>query len=75
MSPHIDESVRLTHDLPQCWLHRGDCGTVKSTWFSPNVAYEVEFPHPDKTMATRVVLLPDEIEPTDPQPAQSPGPH
>ena len=41
--PHIDDFVRLTQDIPELSLNRGAVGVVRSTWFAPTVAYEVEF--------------------------------
>jgi len=43
--PHVDDFVRLTRDIPELSLHRGEIGVVRSTWFAPTLAYEVEF-HP-----------------------------
>ena len=37
--PHIDDYVRLTTDIPELCLHRGDLGVVRSTWFAPTTAY------------------------------------
>ena len=42
-SPHIDDFVRLTKDIPELALSRGEIGVVRSTWFAPSSAYEVEF--------------------------------
>jgi hypothetical protein len=36
------EHVRLTQDLPELGLYRGDVGLVCSTWFDPDTAFEVE---------------------------------
>ena len=41
--PSVDDQVRLTQDIPELWLTKGECGVVRSTWFAPSVAYEVEF--------------------------------
>jgi hypothetical protein len=41
--PHVDDLVRLVHDVPDLELHRGQIGVVRSTWFAPSMAYEVEF--------------------------------
>jgi hypothetical protein len=41
-----DERVKLTQDLPELGLYRGDVGVVCSKWFRPSTAFEVEFqPH------------------------------
>ncbi|MGH7180308.1 MAG: DUF4926 domain-containing protein [Tepidisphaeraceae bacterium] len=61
-SPHVDDFVRLTHDVPELSLHRGDVGVVRSTWFAPSIAYEVEF-HPiglDHT--TRALLMAEQVQ-------------
>lgn len=42
-SPHIDDVVCLNQDIPELELFRGQKGIVRSTWFAPTVAYEVEF--------------------------------
>jgi hypothetical protein len=41
--PHVDDFVRLNQDIPELELERGQLGVVRSTWFAPTVAYEVEF--------------------------------
>jgi hypothetical protein len=41
--PHVDDFVRLTCDIPDLSLHRGQIGVVCSTWCEPLTAYEVEF--------------------------------
>jgi hypothetical protein len=41
--PHVDDFVRLNQDIPELELQRGQVGVVRSTWFAPTVAYEVEF--------------------------------
>jgi len=41
--PHVDDFVRLNQDIPELELERGQRGIVRSTWFAPTVAYEVEF--------------------------------
>lgn len=61
--PRISQQVRLTHDLPDQWLQRGEQGIVKSRWFAPTIAFEVEFAKPGERYRTRVVLVPEQIEP------------
>jgi len=39
----IDDVVRLNQDIPELSLSRGQVGVIRSTWFAPSVAYEVEF--------------------------------
>jgi hypothetical protein len=41
--PHVDDFVLLNQDIPELELSRGQRGVVRSTWFAPTVAYEVEF--------------------------------
>lgn len=40
---HVDRHVQLAQDIPELGLHRGDAGLVCSTWFSPDLTYQVEF--------------------------------
>jgi len=42
----VNTVVRLRHDVPAFWLHRGDLGVVRSIRLSPADCYEVEFEHP-----------------------------
>ena len=41
--PQVDDVVRLTQDIPELSLNCGEVGVVRSTWFAPATAYEVEF--------------------------------
>lgn len=61
--PSVNDQVRLAHDLPEQWLHRGERGTVESMWFLPAVTLEVEFRKPGEMHGTRVVLSLEQIEP------------
>ena len=49
--------VRLTEDIPELELCRGDVGVVVSSWFFPNTAYEVEFEVKAQRERLRVLLL------------------
>lgn len=40
---HVGDFVRLIVNIPELCLHRGDVGIVRSIWFSPATAYEVDF--------------------------------
>jgi Domain of unknown function (DUF4926) len=60
--PHIDDFVRLRNDIPELCLHRGDVGVVRSTWFAPTVAYEVEFHPIGVDNETRALLLAEQVE-------------
>jgi hypothetical protein len=56
-SPHVDDFVRLNQDIPELSLQRGQLGVVRSTWFSPTTAYEVEFDQSADHHGTRALLL------------------
>ena len=60
--PHVDDRVRLTQDIPELSLIRGDLGVVRSTWFAPSVAYEVEFHSSGADFETRALLLAEQVE-------------
>ena len=60
-NPHIDDFVRLTTDIPELALHRGDIGVVRSTWFAPTTAYEVEFHPVGLDSQTRALLLAEQV--------------
>jgi hypothetical protein len=53
--PHVDDFVLLNQDIPELELHRGERGVIRSTWFAPTVAYEVEFDRPGDSK--RALLL------------------
>jgi hypothetical protein len=59
--PHVDDFVRLEQDIPELALHRGDVGVVRSTWFAPSIAFEVEFHQIGHDYQTRALLLPDQL--------------
>jgi hypothetical protein len=60
--PHVDDFVRLVKDIPELALNRGEVGVVRSTWFAPATAYEVEFHLPGLDHATRALLLAEQVE-------------
>jgi len=60
--PLIDDQVRLTRDIPELELTRGEVGVVRSTWFAPAIAYEVEFHHIGDDYQTRALLLAEQLE-------------
>ena len=60
--PHVDDFVRLTRDIPELSLHRGEVGVVRSTWFAPATAYEVEFHPPGLSHERRALLLAECLE-------------
>ncbi|HEX8521076.1 MAG TPA: DUF4926 domain-containing protein [Tepidisphaeraceae bacterium] len=60
--PHVDDFVRLTRDIPELSLHRGEIGVVRSTWFAPALAYEVEFHPVGLDHQTRALVLAEQLE-------------
>ena len=64
-SPHVDDFVRLRQDIPELLLNRGQIGVVRSTWFAPTVAYEVEFHPIGLDHQTRALLLAEQVEVED----------
>jgi len=60
--PHVDDYVRLTQDIPELSLSRGEVGVVRSTWFAPSVAYEVEFHKIGHDYQTRALLLEGQVQ-------------
>lgn len=59
--PQVDDRVRLTQDLPELSLTRGAIGVVRSTWFAPTIAYEVEFQPTGLDFQTRALLLASQV--------------
>ena len=68
--PIIDDQVRLIQDIPELWLTKGERGVVRSTWFAPSVAYEVEF-QIGRDCLTRVLVRPEQLE-VEEEPAREP---
>ena len=60
--PHIDDVVRLNQDIPELSLARGQVGVIRSTWFAPTVAYEVEFHKIGHDYQTRALLLAEQVQ-------------
>jgi hypothetical protein len=58
---HINDFVRLTQDVPQLALNKGEVGVVRSKWFAPSVAYEVEFHQIGHDYQTRCLLTPEQL--------------
>jgi hypothetical protein len=65
--PHVDDFVRLTRDIPELSLNRGEVGVVRSTWFAPATAYEVEFHPSGLTHERRALLLAECLEIDEPR--------
>jgi hypothetical protein len=60
--PHIDDLVRLTQDIPELELSRGELGIVRSTWCSPYLAFEVEFNPPGQGLQTRCLVAAEQVQ-------------
>jgi hypothetical protein len=63
--PIIDDVVRLMQDIPELSLIRGEIGVVRSTWFAPSVAYEVEFRNSVRGYQTRALLREEQVQVED----------
>lgn len=63
--PSVNDHVRLTQDIPELELSRGDIGIVRSTWFAPHMAYEVEFNAIGLSSETRALLLEEQLQVQD----------
>lgn len=63
--PHIDDFVRLMADIPELALTRGEVGIVRSTWFAPSTAYEVEFRPKGESHETRALLRAEQVQVED----------
>ena len=59
-----NETVRLVRELPELKLDAGTVGVVRSAWFYPTTAYEVEFPCRGQVRGNRLLLLEGEVAPT-----------
>jgi hypothetical protein len=55
-----NDVVRLAGDLPEVELSAGERGIVRSAWYYPNVAFEVEF---GRNEGMKLLLLPDQLLP------------
>ena len=60
--PNVDDYVRLTQDIPELSLNRGTIGVVRSTWFAPSTAYEVEFRQIGNDYQCRALLQAEQVE-------------
>jgi hypothetical protein len=49
-------------DIPELALNRGEVGIVRSTWFAPSVAYEVEFHQKGQSHQTRALLMAEQVQ-------------
>jgi hypothetical protein len=61
--PTIDDLVWLVKDIPELGLKKGEGGIVRSIWFAPEIAYEVEFhSYGERIHRVRALLLAEQIE-------------
>lgn len=60
-----NDSVRLVRGLPELCLPAGAIGVVRSAWFYPNTAYEVEFAGHGRNGGTRLLLLEGDVAPVE----------
>ena len=60
--PKVDDHVRLTQDIPNLWLHRGETGIICSRWSVPMPAFEVEFHTTDPHDVVRALVLREQLE-------------
>ena len=63
--PQVDDFVRLVQNVPHLALNRGEVGVVRSIWFAPAAAYEVEFHQIGHDYQTRALLRADQVEVAD----------
>ena len=47
---------------PEGLMHRGQVGVVRSTWFAPSMAYEVEFDAENGSQQVRCLLDDAQVE-------------
>ena len=60
--PEVDDIVRLIKDIPELGLARNEVGVVRSTWFAPHMAYEVEFRPRGQCFRTRALLMAEQVQ-------------
>ena len=60
--PQENDVIRVTRDIPDLALRRGDMGIVRSRWLAPALAYEIEFHFFGSDLAGRGLLMPEQIE-------------
>lgn len=61
-TPVVDDVVRLTQDIPELFLCRGEVGVVRSTLFSPMTALDVEFSSIGSDQQTRALVTAEQVE-------------
>lgn len=68
VSPHVNAAVRLTVDVPESRLHRGDEGVVVGVWLSPgDLLFQVEFPRSADDPVGPVLLRVEQLEVVGPR--------
>ena len=60
-TPHVDDWVQLTQDIPELSLAKGEVGLVRSTWCAPHLAFEVEFRPVGQHFQTRCLLAATQV--------------
>jgi len=58
----IDDVVRLTRDIPERELTRGETGVIRSLWFAPEITFEVEFHPVGHEFDTRCLVRREQVE-------------
>ena len=60
--PAENDLVRMTQDIPELGLRRGDVGVVRSRWLAPTRAYEIEFHLFGAEYSSRGLLMAGQVE-------------
>ncbi len=58
----VNDRVRLSEGIPEVQVSRDMIGVVRSVWFAPVYAYEVEFHLQDQQQIVRVLVLGDQVQ-------------
>jgi hypothetical protein len=61
--PRVDDYVRVTNDIPELALSRGEIGIVRNAWFgpAPTTAYEVGFHKIGRDGELLARLIPEQV--------------
>ena len=62
MRPTLTITSASRRTSPSSALNRGCVGVVRSTWFAPTIAYEVEFHKIGHDSQTRALLLAEQVQ-------------
>ena len=60
--PEVGDYVRLTLDIPDLWLQRGEEGIVCAAWCGPIASFEVEFRPADRGGVKRALVPAEKLE-------------